>query len=164
MASRGEPFGRADEALFRVIQAECKRRGMAERRVFADWPLIVGRELSEFTAPLRISYSPERKDGARAAASLHVALFRPARAMEVQMQTPQLLEALAVYLGHRAVEKIVLRHLYPPKKDVPPVRERRPFNADGRDLALKRIGEDVTGHERLRAALEKFARTFYGAE
>ncbi|MET0154545.1 MAG: DUF721 domain-containing protein [Rickettsiales bacterium] len=147
---------RADAPLFAALEEEYKRRNIGEKKIFTDWPVIVGRELAAVTAPLRIKFRSKND------ASLYVALYRPGLALELQMRQTDILENLARYLGHRKVCRMTVRHCFaPPKKEdrSPPPRPR--------DDALwnqyleripKTNGDDVEFFERL----ENFARAFCG--
>ena len=149
---------RADASLFSVLEEEYKRRNINERKIFSDWPVIVGRDLAEATAPLRIKFRG-RND-----AALYVALYRPALATALQMRQTEILENLARYLGHRYVGRMVVRHHYAAPKEakrILPQRERddrlwRKYEA--------RFAKDSIADERLRDQLDAFARAFCGVE
>ena len=68
-----------------------------------DWAMIVGADLGEATAPVKLSFPR----GERTDATLTIDIV-PARAIEVQHAMPQLIERVNAVFGYRAVSRIKL--------------------------------------------------------
>lgn len=76
------------------------RRGFAETRILTDWVAIAGESLSAHCRPLKIGYS-----GASFGATLYLEV-EGARAAEVEMQGPKIIERVNAHYGYRAVSRV----------------------------------------------------------
>ncbi|SFI37206.1 DUF721 domain-containing protein [Albimonas pacifica] len=76
------------------------RRGFAETRILTDWVAIAGEALSAHCRPLKIGYS-----GASFGATLYLEV-EGARAAEVEMQGPRIIERVNAHYGYRAVSRV----------------------------------------------------------
>ncbi|MEM7227051.1 MAG: DciA family protein [Pseudomonadota bacterium] len=144
-------------SLPKVTAKAFGRRGLAEAGLVADWPAIVGQELSGVLLPRGLSYArrAERRDGTL---TLRVAPgFGPA----VQHLEPLLIERVNGYLGYPAVGRLrlqqgpVARRRSAPRKTPEPPPEAA--------AALARRLDDVADSE-LAAALERLGRALLTSE
>jgi len=81
-----------------------KGRGASVARLRADWPVIVGAELAQFTEPEALIAGRNGRTGARV---LRLRVAGPA-ALEVQHMSAHLLERINAHFGHHRVEAIRL--------------------------------------------------------
>ncbi len=79
------------------------KKGLGYGKLVTDWRLIVGADLGEATAPVKLSFPK----GQRTDATLTIDIV-PARAVEVQHVMPQLIERVNAVFGYRAVARIKL--------------------------------------------------------
>lgn len=112
-----------------------KQRGFATNTVLSEWREIVGPRLAQWTTPLEIRWPRKRegKEGAEATpaqnsrtrkaegASLVISCPGPF-AMEVQMGTREILEAVNRRLGFGAVSALVIKQAPRPAPVMVPVR------------------------------------------
>jgi hypothetical protein len=108
---------RAGALLDRVLSPAARRRGFAEARLLSAWAEIVGPELAARSRPVRLAHP----DGRFQPGVLHLHAAGAA-ALELQHQTPQLLERINGYFGRLAVARlrIVQAPLPPPAAPEPP--------------------------------------------
>ncbi len=133
--SRGSrPLGRLLPVVTRQITP---RRGLALGALLSHWADIVGPELADVTAPVRIAQarpkmrSRHSRDAGGQTAVLHLQVV-PSLAVELQHQTDQLLERVNAHLGFRAIGRIKLIQEDP--RDMLPFRPRRKSRAPPREL------------------------------
>ena len=87
--------------------------GFAAAAVLTDWREIVGPEIAACTAPERLRWPKPADGGAgdapapRSGATL-ILRVEPARALDVQYKTAQIVERINAYFGYRAVTEIRL--------------------------------------------------------
>lgn len=103
--------------------------GFHSAEIMSDWPRVAGADLAAFTAPERIKWprghtrldSAERGKPSGATLVLRV---DPARALDVQYRTVEILDRINRYFGHRAVSdiKIVQTPLPLPAQEQPQTR------------------------------------------
>ena len=125
--------------------------GFATAAVLTDWHDIVGPQLAAMTAPERLRWpremqvDPATAPGPRAGATLMLRVD-PARALDVQYKTAQIIERINVYFGYAAVTEIRLIQAPLPGK---PTRPKTPAPAPGPKAVL----EAALGYGGGRAAL-----------
>lgn len=76
------------------------RRGFAEMRILTDWEAIVGEALAAACRPLKVGYA-----GAGFGATLTLEV-EGARAVEIEMQGPRIVERVNAHYGYRAISRI----------------------------------------------------------
>jgi hypothetical protein len=133
----------------RLLPPELRRafrgRGFAEAAILTEWEAVVGERLARLSCPERLG-----RDGA-----LRVRVTSGA-ALELQHVAPQVIERIAVFFGHRAVNRLALvqgpvRAASSPKpRGVPRVSAE----AEGR---VGRAAETIADPD-LRAALARLGR------
>jgi hypothetical protein len=86
--------------------------GFAAAAVLTDWREIVGPEIAACSAPERLRWpKPAEGDATQAAPRAGATLMlrvEPARALDVQYKTAQIVERINAYFGYRAVTEIRL--------------------------------------------------------
>jgi hypothetical protein len=93
------------------------KRGLAEGRLLADWPTLIGAEIARHAAPERLSFPPGRREGG----TLHLVVDGP-WAVELQHLAPQLVERINGYFGYRAVARLKMRRGTLPTAATPDAR------------------------------------------
>jgi len=125
------------------------KKGLGYGKLVTDWPLIVGADLGQVTAPVKLAFPR----GERTDATLTIDIV-PARAIEVQHSMPQLLERVNAVFGYRAVARIKL--VQRPPTRMPPMANLRPLSPV-EESQLVELTQAVPDGE-LRAALESLGR------
>ena len=109
-ADQGTRQGRSGQAgrqvarlLGAILDPAARRRGFTEASLLADWATIVGPVLARRCQPLRVEHAPGGGAAARSCC-------RPAAAAAIELQhaTPQLIERINTYFGHRAIRQLRL--------------------------------------------------------
>lgn len=86
------------------------RGGTVLAELVSEWPVIAGASLSAFTVPAKLTKSapdPDAVAGKPTPSVLHLKVD-PAKALDVQYSTPQLIERINQTLGFRAVSALRL--------------------------------------------------------
>ena len=106
-----------------ILDPAARRRGFTEASLLADWATIVGPVLARRCQPLRVEHAPGRRRGGTL-----VLQTSGAAAIELQHATPQLIERINTYFGHRAIRQLRLLQMpLPPTAPSPqPVPAMRP--------------------------------------
>ena len=127
-----------------IARSALGKRFAALGGLLENWPHIVGPALAERTLPEKLDFPRGRRDGG----VLHLRV-PPADALEIQHDTPRILERLNGHFGYRAVERLRLVQVPPATRQ--PARRRRPMGpADSAELAAAVDGiEDPALRERL---------------
>jgi len=90
-----------------------EKYGFSTATLLTDWAIIVGKELAQFTMPERLKWPRnvaayddiEASAKGRPGATLVLRVDGP-RAIDVQYQTPQIIERINAHFGYRAVAEI----------------------------------------------------------
>ena len=126
------------------------KKGLGYGKLVTDWAAIVGADLGEATAPVKLSFPR----GERTDATLTIDIV-PARAIEVQHAMPQLIERVNGFFGWAAVARIKLVQAMPA---MPPLQSQdlRPLSVE----ETKEVAATVAHVEDplLKAALESLGR------
>ena len=85
----------------KIIRPLHRKQGWTEAQLRSHWPHVVGAALARHTRPAGMSF-PRGRQGA---ATLTIEVAGPL-AVEIQHQTPQIIERINTALGRRAVERI----------------------------------------------------------
>jgi hypothetical protein len=149
---RGGGLRRIPDLLTRVLEPAARRRGLAEAKLLAEWPTVVGSGLAARCHPVRLSRSPDRQGGILL---LHVA---GAAALELQHSEPQILERINGFFGYDAVSRLRLIQAPLPRRLPPPVAPVRRSLPDAAELEIARMVSDIRDPD-LRAALQGLGRT-----
>ena len=125
------------------------KKGLGYGKLVTDWRLIVGADLGEATAPVKLAFPK----GQRTDATLTIDIV-PARAIAAQHSLPQLIARVNAVFGYRAVARIKLVQR-PPTRPTPMANLRPLSPVEESDLiALTAIVPDGE----LRDALEVLGR------
>jgi hypothetical protein len=125
------------------------KKGLGYGKLVTDWALIVGADLGQVTAPVKLAFPR----GERTDATLTIDIV-PARAIEVQHSMPQLIERVNAVFGYRAVAKIKL--VQRPPTRLPRAGNLRPLSPS-EETDLVELTASVPDGE-LRLALESLGR------
>ncbi|MBX2832847.1 MAG: DUF721 domain-containing protein [Rhodospirillales bacterium] len=79
-----------------------RKRGFFQTEIILHWAEIVGRDLEQFTMPVK--YTPPRGENA-GGGTLVIRVTGPV-AIELQHRMPQIIDRVNTYFGYRAVERI----------------------------------------------------------
>jgi len=140
-------------SLPQVAARALGRRGFADAGLLSAWPQVVGKDLAESCAPLRLSFPnrQERRDGNL------LLRVEPAAALELQHLAPLLIERVNVYFGYRAVARLTIRQGPLPRRrrlDAAPVLEKLKADAP-LNRRLQAIDDEA-----LAGALRRLSETF----
>ena len=120
--SRGGPPRAVAQLVPRLTEKALGKRGLAHANLIVDWPAIVGPEIANECQPEKLAFPR----GERNRGVLHLRASGPV-ALEVQHDTPRLLERINGYFGYRAVTEIRLIQAQPKTiEKIPKPRCRTP--------------------------------------
>lgn len=127
--------------------------GFSTATLLTEWSAIVGEQLAGATSPERVKwprgvekFGEGDVDGSRSGATL-VLRVDPARALEVEYKSAQLIERINAYFGYRAIAELrILQAPLAKRASVPPARPRSSAPA----------GSAATAQDPLSAALARF--------
>ncbi len=169
-----------------LTKKACEKYGFSAASLISDWPQIVGRDLSRHTAPQRLKwprYIPAYQDveagcEGRPGATL-ILHVDPAKALDIQYGTTQLIERINGYFGYRAVSD--LRIIQAPIKPADAKANGQVPALTSGKTAVPQLSPQFAGHtssaaksaplpnetievpnitnERLRTALERLAKS-----
>ncbi|HXV73242.1 MAG TPA: DciA family protein [Sphingomonadales bacterium] len=126
-----------------------RQKGFAEGAVIRHWREIAGGRLARSTLPLRLSFSRGKKvEGA----TLHI-LADTGAALEVQHQTPLLIEKLNLFYGYTAVARISIHQGALPPKKTAAQRAATPLDEETRARIERATGK--TRDPELKNALDR---------
>ena len=97
----GRGFRRASESARAPLRQAAARYGFAEADVLARWPEAAGEAFAGICRPLRVSYGRSRALGATLLVEAE-----GARAPEVEMQAPRIVERINAFYGYRAIARL----------------------------------------------------------
>ncbi|MFT6774243.1 MAG: hypothetical protein ACJA1L_001955 [Paracoccaceae bacterium] len=95
----GRGFLHAAALSSEPVRTAFSRRGFAETRVLTDWDAVVGEALAPLCRPVKVTYG-----GGGFGATL-IVLAEGARAPEVEMLGPRIIERVNAFYGYRAVSR-----------------------------------------------------------
>lgn len=155
---RGRGFFRAGETTRPQLRQAAARYGFAETDVLTRWPEVVGEALAGLCHPLKVSYGRARALGATL-----IVQVEGARAPEVEMSAPRIIERVNGFYGYRAISRIrITQATGLAGRAAGFAEERTPFQgppaaSDPAPAALKRAAEIAAPVENpdLRAALTR---------
>jgi hypothetical protein len=131
------------------------KKGLGFGKLVTDWRHIVGPDLGDITAPVKLAFPR----GERTDATLTIDIV-PARAIELQHAMPQLLERVNAMFGYRAVARIKMVQR-PPEKRLSAGANLRPLSpVEERDLVALTA---IVPEGELRDALESLGRAVQGS-
>ncbi len=135
-----------------LTKAVFARYGFAHAELLRRWPEIVGEDVSRWCEPERIKWPRSASDAAQKMGGTLVVRAAPGRGLELQHETPLILERVNRYYGYGAVSQIkihqsgsALRARPSPPIHQPPLPALAlPGIADeGLQSALGRLGANV---------------------
>jgi hypothetical protein len=152
----------------KLAQKAFEKFGFATAAVLTDWTSIVGPEIAAYTAPERLRWPRPAEAGddsankvrsraltsAKTGATLMLRV-EPARALDVQYRTAQIIERINAYFGYLAVTEIRLTQAPLARPTAAPIRRQTlaPRAVIGKSLGqVEAAGIEDSG---LRLALER---------
>jgi hypothetical protein len=139
--------------LPKVAARALGRRGFADAGLISDWQRIVGGELAQSCAPLRLTFQRprERREGTL------LLRVEPGFALELQHLAPLLVERINTYFGYQAVARLKFQQgPLANRKAAKPVREAAALTAeDPINRQLAGIEDDE-----LRVSLRRLAESY----
>lgn len=161
----GGPIGQRSPVSARAVgsyvpkltRTAFQKFGFSTASLITDWAMIAGPELSRYSMPERLKWprtAGEGEDGEqrRDPATL-ILRVDPARALEAQYQSAQIVEKVNRYLGYRAIAEV--RILQVPLAELGMPSEPPVLSAPARPRDIVAPGLDQIGDEKLRTALER---------
>jgi hypothetical protein len=138
------------------LEPSLKAKGFASSAIHLHWNDIVGAQLAPWSEPVSLRW-PSRPPGAdpekaRDGAVLTVKV-EGAFALDLQHQTPQVIQRINGFFGWRCVEKLLLKQGPVRKGDTPKRRAKAVLTPEG-SRALDHMLADV-GNPDLKAALAR---------
>jgi hypothetical protein len=136
------------------------KRGFAEARVLLDWRAIMGEALAAHCRPVKVSYA------AKGFGATLVVLAEGARAPEVEMLAPRIVERVNAHYGYRAIARVKITQTagFAGLAEASREFERRPGKGEpGAALPPAEAGEvartvSEVADPDLRAALDRLGR------
>lgn len=95
---------RLGEGMSPLIKKLLGGSGLVQVELFAEWKNIVGEETSSYSAPQKIDFKKDSRNGG----ILHIAVPDGAFALEISAQKNILLEKVNSYFGYQAISDIRL--------------------------------------------------------
>lgn len=157
-----KPFGaRAVGSFLPALTTKALQKyGFSTAGLILDWPSIVGSELARYTSPERLKWpratEPDEDDvspaPARRAGAVLVLRVEPAKALDVQYRTRQIVERINTYFGYAAVAQLrIVQAPMPsapakpaPKRTIEPLTQEVAGVSDpGLRDALARLGGEI---------------------
>ena len=155
---RGAPSKSVGAFVPGLTRKAFEKFGFSTASLIMDWPRIAGADLAQWTTPERVKWPQgfetaelAQESGSRPGATL-VLRVDPARALDVEYRSRQIVERINAYFGYRAIAEIrILQAPLPahatasaraqaPKPEAPPVA---PSSNDPLARALARMEAGV---------------------
>lgn len=78
------------------------KKGFVETDILTNWANIIGEDLADYTAPLKIDFKPQQRNNG----ILHLEVPSGAFALEIQHKEKIILQKINTYFGYNAVTSI----------------------------------------------------------
>jgi len=147
-----------DKHFRELTRAAFARHGFAQVELAGRWPEIVGEELSGVSEPERIKWPRGAAENARKTGGTLVIRAAPGRALELQHESPRIIERINRFLGFGAIDtlKIVQAAAWPQNQPAArPVfakklceQELAAIDDGPLKAALERLGSGVAAAQR----------------
>lgn len=147
----------------KLTQKAFEKHGFSTAALLTDWAQIAGADVARYTLPERLkwprgveTYGEVDGSGAGRPGATLILKVDPARALDIQYKTAQLIERINVYFGYKAVTdlRILQTPIDAPAASAKPVQPPRPAHPKPQALASVPALDAVTD-DALRAALQK---------
>jgi hypothetical protein len=96
---------RLDKYFKALTRAAFERHGFAQAEIVNQWQAIAGDKLARSAVPLRIIW-PRRAPGEHKSGGILVVRVDPAMALDLQYQTPRVIERINGYFGYAAIAAV----------------------------------------------------------
>ena len=142
-----------DKHFRELTRAAFARHGFAQAELVGRWPEIVGGELSGVSEPERIKWPRGAAENARKTGGTLVIRAAPGRALELQHESPLIIERINRFLGFGAIDtvKIIQAATWPQNQPITrPSSQKKlceqelaAIDDDSLKAALERLGAGV---------------------
>ena len=141
-----------DKPFRDLTQAAFARYGFAYGELLSQWPAIAGEAIGEVCKPERISWPRQSGETRQRQGGTLVLRGPPGRALELQYETPRMIERINAFYGYGAIAAIKVRQA--PAPSGKPTAKPQPILGPVRRVALE---AELAGidDEALRAALHR---------
>jgi len=141
-----------DKPFRNLTQAAFARYGFAYGELLSQWAAIVGEGTAKVCKPERISWPRQAGETVQRQGGTLILCALPGRALELQYETPRLIERINGFYGYSAIVTIKIRQARSAfgKPAGRPKRTLAPDQAAALDTELARVGD-----EGLREALRR---------
>ncbi len=95
-----------DKHFRELTRAAFARHGFAQAELVGRWPEIVGEELSGVSEPERIKWPRGAAENARKTGGTLVIRAAPGRGLELQHESPRIMERINRFLGFGAIDTV----------------------------------------------------------
>ena len=95
-----------DKHFRELTRAAFARHGFAQAELVGRWPEIVGEELSRVSEPERIKWPRSAAENARKTGGALVIRAAPGRGLELQHESPLIIERINRFLGFGAIHTV----------------------------------------------------------
>lgn len=137
-----------DKHFRELTRAAFARRGFAQGELLGRWPEVVGEELSRVSEPERIKWPRGAAETARKTGGTLVIRAAPGRGLELQHESPRIIERINRFLGFGAIETVKIIQAATWTRNQPATRP-----APGKKLCEQELAAIEEGP--LKAALER---------
>lgn len=93
-----------------LTRAVFARHGFAYGELLAQWPEVVGRDLAQFCEPERLRWPRGQENSAQKLGGVLTIRAVPGRALDVEYDTPRIIERINSFYGYAAVSEIRITH------------------------------------------------------
>jgi hypothetical protein len=136
---------------FRTLtEASFARHGHAYAEILSHWPEIVGENLAKVSTPERIKWP--KAAGTEASGGTLILRGAPGHALDLQHETPHIIERINTFLGFAAIATVKILHGRPDRK---PERPKGPQPLPSTDAAALDQRLSAIADDRLREALSR---------
>ncbi len=146
-----------DKHFRELTRAAFARHGFAQAELVGRWPEIVGEELSRVSEPERIKWPRGAAENMRKTGGTLVIRAAPGRGLELQHESPRIVERINRFLGFGAIETVKIiqaaawTQSQPPTRPVPVKKlfeqELAAIEDDALKGALERLGSGVASQK-----------------
>lgn len=99
---------RLSELLRPALEPVLAKRGLSQASLILDWPVVVGARTAALCEPARLQWPPRgpRTDPSKAGAAILWLRVAPGRALDIQYQTPVIVERVNAHFGWRCISGV----------------------------------------------------------
>jgi hypothetical protein len=140
-----------DKPFRDLTRAAFARYGFAYADLIGQWPAIVGEHLAAICRPERIKWPRQGEAGEARSGGTLILRAAPGRALDLQHETPGIIERINGFYGYAAIAAIKIRQ----DQQRPAVRQRALSSLDAASAASLDARLETIADDALRAALRR---------